>query len=314
MDLSALLSSTLHRGIQSAVPLLLAANGELLTERAGLVNIGIEGVMLVGALAAAIAGWYTGSVFVALVAAALAGALVGLLFAAWTVHGARDQIVTGLAINLLALGITGVLFEQMAKTVESRGQSFVTPSLSPLLSIDRAAGAWRHALFAHDALTILAPLFVAATAMALSRTRMGLSLRAVGENPEAAATAGIRVTAMRTAAVVAGAAMAGLAGAYLSIGISSRFQEGMTGGRGFVALALVIFGRWSAPRIAIGALFFGLLDALQMTLQPYLGEAVHTFYPALLALPYLATLIALAGLIGRAHPPAALAQPYRPSR
>lgn len=308
LDLTA---STLHRGIQSTVPLLLAATGELIAERAGLVNIGIEGTMLVGALAGAAAAWASGSVGVGLIAALIAGALVGLIFAAWTVWGARDQIVTGLAVNLLALGLTGAALERINHGAAAHAQTFTPPRMHSLLGVDPATSPLLHALLDHDALTLATIGIVIATAISIRYSRVGLTLRAVGENPEAADTAGIRVGWARTAAAAAGSALAGLGGAYLSLAISDRFQEGMTDGRGFVALALVIFGGWSAPRIALGALFFGLLDALQVTLQPRLGAWVHVLYPALLALPYLLTLAALAGFVTRARPPAALASPYR---
>lgn len=310
-DWTDLAASTLHRGIQSAVPLLLAANGELIAERAGLVNIGIEGTMLTGALAGAAAAWATGSVGMGLLAALIAGALVGLLFAAWTVWGARDQIVTGLAINLLAFGLTGAALERINRHASLHGTTFTSPRLTPMVGIDRAALPLAHAMFGHDALTLAAVLIAVVTWLAIRHTRPGLTLRAVGENPEAADTAGIRVGVVRTVATVLGSALAGLGGASLSMGISDRFQEGMTDGRGFVALALVIFGGWSAGRIALAALFFGGLDALQVTLQPRLGDSIHVLYPALLALPYLLTLIALAGWMTRVRPPAGLASPYR---
>lgn len=303
--------STIHRGIQGATPLLLAATGELVAERAGLVNIGIEGMMLIGALAGAAAAWAGGSATAGLLAAAAAGALVGLLFALWTVGGARDQIVTGLAINLLALGATGVAAERIDATARAGSGEFVAPRFASLLAIDAARHPILHALLAHDAITWLALPLVVMTAVALRCTRPGLTLRAVGENPEAADTAGVRVAAARTFAAAFGGACAGAAGACLTLSISNRFQDGMTDGRGFVALALVIFGRWSAVRIALAALFFGGPEALQVTLQPRLGSRVHVLYPAMLALPYVLTLLALALRSGQARPPAGLAIPYR---
>lgn len=310
-DLFDLAPSTIHRGLQGATPLLLAATGELVAERAGLVNIGIEGMMLVGALAGAAVGWASGSAIAGLLAGAAAGALVGLLFALWTVGGARDQIVTGLAINLLALGITGVAAERIDAAARAGGGEFVAPRFTALLSIDASAHPLLHALFAHDVITWLALPLVVLTAVGLRCTRPGLTLRAVGENPEAADTAGVRVAAARALSAVFGGACAGAAGACLTLSISNRFQDGMTDGRGFVALALVIFGRWSAIRIALAALFFGGLEALQVTLQPRLGSRVHVLYPAMLALPYVLTLLALALRSGHARPPAGLAIPYQ---
>lgn len=290
------LASTADRGLQGATPLLLAAGGELLAERAGLVNIGIEGVMLCGALAAAAAGWASGSVLVALAAGLATGALVGLLFAVWTVWAARDQIVTGLAINLIALGATSVMAERYEAAAAARGAAFVAPRL--------ATGGFA------DPLLWTSLLLMVALSLLLRYTRPGLTLRAVGENPEAAESSGIRVGVVRTLAAVIGAALAGLAGAYLVCGMGDRFQDNLTAGRGFVALALVIFGRWSPGRIAAAALFFGMLDALQVTLQPRLGTRVHTLYPLLLALPYVLTLAVLARSTRRIRPPAALGVPY----
>lgn len=287
---------TLARGAQAAVPLMLAANGELISERAGVLNLGVEGTMLAGAFAGAAAAWWSGSAAVGVAAAALTGALVGLLFATWTVFARRDQIVSGLAINLVALGLTGVAVQRIDRWCEAHGTAFVPPGL---WVTGRA-----------DYVLIAAFVIVAATHVLLYRARPGLTLRAVGENPEAADAAGVRVVVVRAAAVIAGSTLAGLGGAYLSLGLTTRFQEGMTQGRGFLALALVIFGRWSPIGVAAAALFFGCVDALQIVLQPSLGRQVHLLYPALVALPYVMTLVALAGMAGRARPPAGLGVPY----
>jgi simple sugar transport system permease protein len=315
LDLSA---STVHRGVQSAAPLVLAAHGELIGQRAGLVNIGIEGVMLSGALAATAAGFASGSATIALLAGAAVGALCGLVFAIFCVWAARDQIVVGLAINLLALGVTSALYEQLAAAVGAESPApgeaatgLTAPGLPPLFDIDAAASPILRALLAHDAVIALVPVLTIAIALTLRNTRPGLALIAVGENPAAADTAGIRIAAVRTIAAVIASSLAGAAGAYLVTGISDRFGDNMTGGRGFVALALVIFGRWSPWRVMAAALLFGLLDALQVTLQPRLGANVHTLYPALLALPYVLTLTFLATAAGKSRPPAALATPYR---
>jgi len=296
MEWSDALISTLQRGVQGAVPLLLATGGELVAERAGLVNIGIEGTMLCGALAGAAAGWATGSAATGLAAGLAAGALAGLLFAAWTVWGARDQIVTGLAINLIALGGTSVAAEWLERYAADHGSAFVVPQLGAIGGI--------------DPVVIASVGLLAAIGVGLRNTRPGLSVRAAGEHPEAAETAGISVMGVRTAAATIGGALAGLGGAYLVTGMSDRFQDGMTAGRGFVALALVIFGRWTAGRVALAALLFGGLDALQITLQPRLGARVHLLYPLLLALPYVLTLAVLARATRRVRPPAALGTPY----
>lgn len=286
----------LVRGAASSVPLVFAASGELIGERAGLINIGLEGTMLTGAFVAAAIAWWTGSAWAGVAAAGLAGAVVGLLMAVWTVAARRDQIVTGLGINLLAVGLTGVAVQRIEHAAAARGLEFVPPGLADAAPFD---------VMMFGALMLVVLLHVT-----LHYTRPGLTLRAVGENPHAADAAGVRVEVVRTVAAAFAGAMTGLAGAYLSLGLTTRFQEEMTGGRGFLALALVIVGRWSPPGVLLAALVFGCLDALQQTLQPALGESVHLLYPALLALPYVLTLIALAGLAGRARPPAALAQPF----
>ncbi|MFO0973497.1 MAG: ABC transporter permease [Phycisphaerae bacterium] len=289
---SGALASTLHRGLQAAAPLLLAASGELLCERAGLLNIGVEGTMLMGALAAVLAGWASGSALVGVVAAAAAGATVGAIYAAWTVSAKRDMIVTGLGINLAALGTSGIVIER----VEAACGRIIPPGLPSVAGI--------------DALLPLALAGVIALRLGLWRTRPGLALRAVGENPEAADTAGVRVAVVRWTAALVGSALSGLGGAYLSIVMTRGFQENMTGGRGYLALALVILGRWSPFGVLLAALMFGMLDALQVTLQPSLGSAARLLYPALLALPYVMTLAALSRFTGRARPPAALGQVY----
>ncbi len=292
----AVVFSILWRGVQSSVPLLLAANGELVGQRAGLLNIGIEGAMLSGACAAAIMGWWTGSAFLGVVGGAAAGTVVGAVFACWTVIARRDQIVAGLGLNLLALGLTGVAVQHADAWAASRGVRVLPPPLAGSGGVD-----W------------LLPTslgMIALTHLLLGRSRIGLALRAVGENPAAAEAAGVRVLVVRTAAALFASMMAGLGGAYLSLEIASGFQEQMTAGRGFLALSLVIFGRWSAPGVLAAALFFGCLDSVQVALQPALGRHVHVLYPALLALPYVLALAALAGLAGRVRPPAALAVPY----
>lgn len=284
------------RGAEAAVPLLLAATGELVSERAGLINIGIEGTMLTGAFAGAAFAWWSGSALAGAAVAAAAGGLVGLLFGLWTVAGRRDQIVTGLGVNLLAAGFTGVAVQRIAARCASEGRSFVPPGLWDAAPI--------------DVLMVAAVVLVAVTHVVLYHTRPGLTLRAVGENPAAADAAGVRVGVVRMVAAGVGCAMAGLAGAYLSLGLTRSFQEQMTGGRGFLALALVIVGRWSPAGVFAAALMFGLLNSLQEALQPTLGAHVYLLYPALLALPYVLTLAVLAGWAGRTRPPAAQGSPY----
>ncbi|MEE8169652.1 MAG: ABC transporter permease, partial [Phycisphaerae bacterium] len=280
IDWQAVTVSTLHRGVLGATPLLLAATGELIGQRAGLLNIGIEGVMLAGALAGAAVGWWSGSAMAGLLAAAAVGALIGLVYAIWTVWAARDQIVTGLAINLLALGLTGVILERLDAVAAAQQSEFTSPRLPPIVSVDVEQQPLMYLFASYDGVVLATLILVTMTVVLLNRSRPGLVLRAVGENPEAVETAGYRVAAVRTIAAMIASALTAVGGAHLAMGISDRFQENMTAGRGFVALALVIFGRWSPARVALAALFFGMLDALQVTLQPHLGRHVHLLYPA----------------------------------
>lgn len=289
--------SVFVRGAESAVPLILAGTGELISERAGLINIGIEGTMLAGAFAGAAGAWWSGSAFAGAGIAAAVGALVGAVFALWTVAGRRDQIVTGLGVNLLAAGLTGVAVQRIAARCAASGTMFSPPGL------------WDAAPF--DVVMVIAVLLAVFTHVVLFHTRPGLTLRAVGENPAAADASGVRIGVVRASSATVGCAMVGLAGAYLSLGLTRSFQEQMTGGRGFLALALVIVGRWSPAGVFLAALLFGLLNSLQEALQPALGAQVYLLYPALLALPYVLTLGVLAGWAGRTRPPAALGVPYQ---
>jgi ABC-type uncharacterized transport system permease subunit len=275
----------LTAAILFATPLLIAAIGELIVERAGLVNISIEGMMLTGAMAAALVNASTSSTAAGLAAAIAAALLLGLLFAAVTLIFAADQIVTGAGINLLALGLTGALY-----------QRFSNPSAA-------IHGIWPHSL------SIFALILAAAAWIFLRLTRPGLELTAIGESPHAADAAGIPVARRRLYAILFGSASAGLAGAYLSTIRGQQFVENMTEGRGFLALAIVIFGRWSAPGIAAAALFFGLVRAAadQLQLSPHIAQSTAKL---LNTLPYLLSLLALATVTARSRSPAALGHPY----
>jgi simple sugar transport system permease protein len=272
-----------------ATPLVVGALGELVIEKAGVVNIGIEGMMLAGALAAWAADAWHGAA-VALIAAMLAAGVLGVVFAIATLGFAADQIVTGTGINLLAYGATAMVYRRMPPDTQ-----------------DHVLGMDKHFLIgAGFALAIGIWLF-------FGRTRAGLELAAIGESPRAADSAGIRVNRRRFGAVLFGSACAGLAGAYLSIMFNRAFTENMTGGIGFLALALVIFGRWNAWGVLGAGLFFGFVRALGNSLQTHAG------YPPLLVqsfdmLPYIVSLLALAGVAGRSQAPAALGIPYARQR
>ena len=302
-----LVAGLLEATVRIAIPILLAVLGEIVAERAGVLNVGIEGMMLAGAFGAFAAAVASGSAALGVAAGALAGAVLALGFAVLVVRAALDPIVTGVALNIFALGATGVLFRAM----DSAGTAFA-PLLPPVALPGLAAiPLLGPALFAQNALGYGAFVLAAGVAAFLRRTRPGLVLRATGENPEAVETAGGNVAAIRTSATIFGGACAGAAGAYLAVGYSNTFVEGMSAGRGFVALAIVVFARWSALGGVGGSLLFGLAMALQVRLQGRLLGGVEIPYQFFQALPYALTLAVLARSPRRAAgAPAALARPY----
>jgi len=279
--------------LRLATPLALAAMGELVAERAGVLNIGIEGMMIAGALAAFAVGVATGSVTLASLAAVAAGVALAGLFALFVLRRGADPIVSGTALNVLALGGTGVVFRVLHPAGSGLERA---PQIAEL-----APGLHPYAL--------LALALAGAVALFLGRTRPGLSLRAVGERADAADAQGVRVLRVRFAAVLFGGACAGLAGSTLVLWISDTFVEAMTSGRGFIALALVLFGGYRPLRILAGALLFGAATALQFRLQAA-GSTLP--YNLLLMTPYVLTLVVLALFAGRARAPADLAKPFRP--
>ncbi len=283
-------------------PILLAALGETLIERAGILNLGIEGTMLLSAFSGFVVAQLSGSLWLGLGAAALTGVLLGLLMGLLSVTLKLNQHVSGLGITLLASGLALYAFRLLyggSSTPPALEESFTQFQLlseTPLAPVFRQYG-----------LTYLALLLVPLTGWLLAHTAFGLRLRAVGENPEAADVAGINVAAVRYRALVIGGALMGLAGAFLSLAQLGAFAHGMVNGRGWVAIALVIFGNWQPSKVLSGALLFGFLQALQLRLQ---AEGVDLPYEVLLALPYLVTILVLA-LTGRnAAYPKALLKPY----
>ena len=278
-------------------PLLLAALGELVCERAGVINIGVEGLMLTGAFAGFLAAWSTGSPLAGMAAAGIAAALLGLVFAIWVVGLDGDQVVAGAALNILALGLTGVAYRAVFGVT---GAALSVPTFQPIALPGEAA--WMAPL-RQPAPVWVALALVPVVWLVLARTRLGLALRAVGEAPEAAASVGVAVAAMRVGAVVVGAILAGIGGGYLSLAYSNTFVEGMSAGRGFIALAIVVFGRWRPFGVLAGSLVFGAASAGQFHLQ---AAGVAVSYHLLLMLPYVLTLAVLAFASGSAAAPAAL--------
>jgi simple sugar transport system permease protein len=270
-------------GLRLATPLVFAALGGVISERAGVVNLALEGKLLAGAFAAAAAAVGSGDPWLAVAAGAAGGAGAGLLHAVAAVVLRGDPIVTGIALNLLVAGSTQfameILWGSSANSPSFRG----LPEWSPLVWIALAAAPLVHALLAH--------------------TRFGLRLRAVGEHPEAARSVGVDALRVRVAAVVLAGALAGTGGAFLALE-ASQFVKNMSAGRGFLALAAVIFGKWRPVPALAACLFFGMTEALQIRLQ---GRGVPTQFVQMI--PYLLTMVALAGLVGRSRPPAALGTP-----
>ena len=292
----------LAAAVRVATPLLLAATGETVTERAGVINLGIEGMMLAGALAAAlgasVAGHWTG------VAAGIgAGAVLAAVFAAVVVVGRGDQIITGTAVTIGAVGLTGMIYRQ---AFGAGGAGLNLPTLEPVAVPSlRGLPVLGAALFDQPAPTYLAVLALPVVWWALFRTRAGLMLRATGESEAMARAAGVRTGLVRAVATLIGGAFAGFAGATLVLAQVGTFAEKMTAGRGFIAIAIVVLGRWHPAGVGLAALLFGAATALQFLFQT-LGWDVP--YQLFLMLPYALTLLALAGLVGRVRPPAGLAK------
>lgn len=292
--------------IRLSTPLILAALGGLYSERSGVINIALEGMMLAGAFTAAAVTVFAHSSLVGVLAAVLAGLLVAALHAVATINYRADQVVSGTAINILFLGVpallSGALFEstgatrQLTKDQVLPDVTIFSPEFSPMLA----------SVFNHKPIVYLAFVVVAVTVYVLYRTRFGLRLRAVGENPEAADTAGVSVIRMRYAGVLISGALAALGGAYLSIGQSSQFTRNMTAGRGFIALAALIFGKWHPVGALMACLLFGLAEAVSIRMQ----GTVNIPNQFIQMIPYVLTMVMLAGLIRRADPPRALGVAY----
>lgn len=290
--------------VRISVPYTLAALGATFSERGGVINIALEGILLHGALAYTLAAFWTGDPWAGLVAAVLAGALTAWLHAEVTIRGRADQITSGLGINLLAVGLTKFVLKEVFQSSSNSSRVAGLPQWSwgglgdvPLLGTVLGTP-----------LVLLTGALVIGGHLLLFRTPFGMRLRSVGEHPEAAASLGLPVTRLRAAGVMLSGCLAGLGGAWLASEQHS-FTDGMTGGRGYIALAAMIVGRWTPLGAAAACLLFGTAEALQIRLQ-------GTAFPneLLQMLPYLATMVVLAGFIGRATPPRSVGVPYDPER
>ncbi|SCG41361.1 nucleoside ABC transporter membrane protein [Micromonospora halophytica] len=288
-----------------ALPLVFGALAGVLCERSGVVNVAIEGQLLMGAFSGALFGSLFNSVWVGLVAAAIGGAFISLLLAVFAIRYLVDQVVMGVVLNLLAVGITGFLYERLMQTNAEKYNS--APRFTnweiPLLKDIPVIGP---ALFRGNLFLYVGLLLVLVIHLALFRTRWGLRTRSVGEHPTAADTLGVKVLGLRYRNVLLAGVVAGIGGASYTLALYT-FTKNMIGGKGFIALAALIFGRWSPTGALLAALFFGFADQL----ATYLG-AIGSSIPSqfLAMLPYLATILAVAGLVGRVRAPAADGKPY----
>jgi general nucleoside transport system permease protein len=283
-----------------ATPLLFAATGETITERSGVINLGIEGIMLAGALAAAIGATIWGP-WGGLGMAALAGMLAAAVFALLAIGARADQVITGTAVTLAMVGLTGTIYRQAYGT-QGVGLSIPTFSELPIPGLSRIP-VLGPGFFQQPIPTYLVFAALPLVWWVLFRTRMGLALRATGEAAAMARATGVRTTLIRSVATVIGGAFVGLGGATLVLAQVGTFAERMTAGRGFLAIAIVVLGRWHPGGIAVAALLFGLATALQFLFQ---ALGVQAPYQLFLMLPYLLTLLALAGAVGRVRAPADL--------
>jgi len=308
--------SLLFSTIRMATPLVLAALGGLYSERAGVINIALEGLLLAGAFTAASVTYYAHNPWVGLGAAIVAGAAVAAILALACIKFKADQVVTGTGINILFIGLpavlSGALFLSSGSTPQIPKENLL-PELSHF--VPGFLAQWR--IFSDvSVISLIAVVVVFVTAYILYRTPFGLRLRAVGENPEAADAAGVAVNRMRYVGVLISGALAGIGGAYLSIGQSSLFTRNMAAGRGFIALAALIFGKWRPVQTMLACLLFGFADALTIQMQGVAklpsGEDIPVQFIQMI--PYIVTIVVLAGFIGQSRAPKALGTAYQKER
>jgi len=297
-------SAVIASGLTFATPLIFAALGGIISERSGVVNIGLEGMMLMGCYFGIYGADITSSWVLGLAIGMAAGALTGLVHAYFSISLRANQVVSGTAINLLAVGLTGFLFVAHYGDNGTPGTLPQVPNVT-LPGIDHVAF-FGGAIGTTNVLTWVSLLLVPVVWWFLFRTRAGLRLRAIGEQPRAASTVGLKVIATRYAAVIASGAFAAAGGVYLADGFDGSFNFDMTSGRGFIALAAVIFGKWNPFGALAAALLFGLSTSLAFRMETF-SQTLSTLFQAL---PYVITLIAVAGVIGRSRPPAASGIPY----
>jgi simple sugar transport system permease protein len=308
------LVALLTAGIRLAMPILLAVLGEIVTEKAGVLNLGLEGMMLMGALAGFMTAWWleqmqvdpTVAAWLGLLAGALTGAAMGGVLSVLAVTLRADQVISSVMIVLLGQGLSSYIYRQEFSSLTARIGG-LGPAPVPGLSQLPIVG---DLLFNHDMAVYLAALLVPATWFLLNKTTLGLNIRAVGEYPSAAESSGLSVTGIRYTATMLGAALAGLGGAVLTVAQLHLFREDITAGRGWIAVALVIFARWRPGLALLGALLFGVADALQFRIQALSGSETAIPYELLLMLPYLLTILVLFRGIKTQERPESLGIPY----
>ncbi len=288
--------------VRVSTPYIFAALGGVYSERSGVVNIALEGIMLIGAFCATLGSYYTGNGWVGVIAAIVGGAIIAAMHAVLSIRFMVNQIISGIAINILAVGLTKFFLKLIFHSSSNSSRVEGVPSINipflrtlPVLSI-----------FFEYPLILVAVLALVLSVYIIYKTRFGLRMRAVGENPEAASSLGVNVFAIRYISVLISGMLAALGGAWLSLD-QHQFTDGISGGRGFIALAAMIFGKWKPQGAYIACLLFGFADALQLQLQS-IGTVIPTQFVQII--PYIITMIALAGVIGKAIPPASVGVPF----
>lgn len=308
------LIALLISGLRLAIPIYLAALGEIITERGGVLNLGLEGIMLVGALAGFMGAYYVEqgvtplpvawAPWLGILCGIVAGAGMGLIMAVLAVTLRTDQVIASITLVILGQGLTTYVYRQQFSSLTARVTGFPEVPIPYLAELPLVGPI----LFRHDLMTYLSGGVLLLAWLLLYATTWGLNIRAAGEHPAAAETAGINVVNVRYAAVLIGAAFAGLGGAVLTVAQLGIFNEGVTAGRGWIAVALVIFARWRPGLALVGALLFGIANALQFRIQALNIEVIP--YELLLMLPYVLTILVLLRQGSRAEAPAALGIPY----
>jgi len=300
-----LIVSLIRAGIKLSLPLLVTSIGEIFAERSGVVNIGLEGMMLTGALGGMVGSYFTGSAWIGLMVGMAAGLVLAGVFSLVAIYVGADQIVAGAAINILALGLTGVIYRQIFGVT---GSTLAVQTFEPLAIPGIASVPFLgDVISGHTAPVYIGFMLVPVSAWLLYYTSLGLIIRAAGEQPGAADSAGIPVQKVRFCCILVSGALAGAGGGYLSLAHANTFIEGMSSGRGFIALAIVIFGRWHPTGVMGAALVFGLANAVQFQLQAVGSTVPYQFF---LMLPYVLTLVVLVIFANRSQPPKALAQAF----